>query len=129
MIAPLPWLSNSGRSVPRRSSSRSLPSLDQDHDRGGGGDRLGQRGQVEDRVAGHRLVGRLDRLGGPYARAKAIFPRRPTSTTAPGTLPAGDRRFDRRVDPRQPAGVEAELGRGRLGQAAPAREPQSAARG
>ncbi len=67
VIAPLPWLSNSGRWLTSRSVEPELALVDQDHDGGGGGDRLGERGHVEDRVAGHRLVGRLhpaaERLG------------------------------------------------------------------
>ena len=60
-----------------------LALLDQHHDRRGGRHRLGQRGEVEDRVQGHGTPG--DRSWTDSWRTSAP---RPTTSTAPGMVPA-----------------------------------------
>ena len=84
-----------------------LALFDQDHDRGRRGDRLGERGHVEDRVARHRFRRRTD--GATPGRAGIGD----ESSTADqddraGDLPALDGPVDGAIDPLEPARIEAQ---------------------
>ena len=90
-----------------------LPPLRQDHDRRRRGDGLGDRGQVEDRVDGHRLVLR-NPLAFPIGPPEDGLPFPGHEEDGPRELLALDRVVDDRVDAIEALGRHADVvGRGR----------------
>ena len=97
-----------------------LSFLDQDHDRRGRGDGLGQRGHVEDGVSRHRFRRGLD---GPAACRTGVgdHPAPADQDDRAGNLLVLDRPVDGGIDPLEPLGVKSQRRWGRLGQSRPGR--------
>ena len=74
VICPFPFCANSGRYAATGSFEPDASLIEQLHHRGCGGNHLGQRGQIEDRIRGHGFVRRFERPGpeGPAIDHRAI---------------------------------------------------------